>query len=336
MSRANALLAFVVALLVSSSVRAELWSVRLGFPVGRRVVILDAREMGIAWEMNVAAEQLLEGGHVTSASAVATGPWFHSVAAWSRAHPQYDVGLSIALTNPYPALRWRLMTSELGPTSLVNADGYPWQSVVQLAVNADVEDVRRELDSQLLMARSAGLSPSHISGYYGTPFCRQDLAAVFLAAAQKYWIPAPVVDLTPELIDRFQRQGFPIDESTKQLIANYPLPKLDDLQLFPMAASYEQTRDAFCELLTVLPPGLTQIVCRPAVESEGMKRLTPEWQQRAWTAQALADEKVRDTIASQQIIFTNWRELMQRFEQGPPVQEAPQDESPQAHGKASE
>jgi hypothetical protein len=333
----RACLSFLLSLvvLVSSVARAEPWSVKLGFPPDRRVVILDARELGITWEMNLAAERLLEARHVTSASAVVTGPWFHDVAAWCRAHPQYDVGLSIALTNPYPALRWRLMTSEQGPTTLVNADGFPWQNVTQLAVNADMEDVRRELDAQLLMARAAGFNPSHLSGYYGTCFCRTDLSAVFLAAAQKYWIPAPVVELTPELIDRFRRQGYPVDDEMIRLITLYPLPKLDDLQLFPVGETYEDTRDRFCELLTAIPPGLSQIVCRPAVESEGMKRLTPEWQHRAWTAQALGDEKVLETIATQKIIFTTWREVMQRFEQGSPVVQQELPSEPSIGGDAS-
>jgi predicted glycoside hydrolase/deacetylase ChbG (UPF0249 family) len=230
------------------------------------------------------------------------------------------VGLSIALTNPYTAVRWRLFTSEQGPTTLVNAEGYPWQNVVQLAVSADPEDVRRELDAQILMARAAGFSPSHLSGYYGTAFSRPDVAEVFLGAAQKYWIPAPVVELTPELIERFRAQGFPVDERMIRLITNYTLPKLDDLQHFPVAETYEQTRDNFCQLLTLIPPGLTQIMCRPAVESEGLKRLTPDWQQRSWTKQALQDEQVLETIKSQQILLTTWRDVMHRFEQGTPLE----------------
>src|SRR5690606_29648863 len=163
---------------------------------------------------------------------------------------------------------------------------------------AETDDVRRELEAQLLAARAAGFKPSHLSGYYGSVFCRPDLCAVILAAAQKHWIPAPVVELTPELIERFHRQGFPVDETMVHLITNYPLPKLDDLQRFPAGETYEATRDAYCELLRAIRPGLTQIVCHPAVESEGLKRLAPDWQHRVWTLQALADEKVRETVAS--------------------------------------
>jgi hypothetical protein len=42
--------------------------------------------------------------------------------------------------------------------------------------------------------------------------------------------------------------------------------------------------------------------------------MTPDWQQRVWTAQVLADEQFRQALADQQIIVTNWRAVMQRFE----------------------
>ncbi len=336
MPRPNHLFVLATLGVMTATALAEPWSVKLGFPPGRRVVVIEARELGVTWEMNDASQKLMESGYLTSASAVATGPWFYDVAAWCQKHPDHDMGLSIAYTNPYAGLRWRLMTSEQGPTSLVNADGYPWQNVVQFVVNAEVEDVRRELDAQILAARTTGFTPTHLSGYFGTVFSRQDLTAVFLAASQKYWIPAPIVELTPELIERFRQEGYPVDDAMIQLIANYPLPKLDDLQVFPIADSYDRTRDNFCQLLTILPAGLTQIICRPAVETEGMKRLTPDWQQRSWTAQALTDEKVRETLASQQIILTTWREIMHRFAQGTPREVEKSEREEQAEAKSIE
>jgi predicted glycoside hydrolase/deacetylase ChbG (UPF0249 family) len=320
MPRPLQLLVLLTLGITSSTTFAEPWSVKLGFPPGRRVVILEARELGVTWEMNEASQKLLEAGRLTSASAVPIGPWFQDVVDWCRQNPQQDMGISIALTNPYRAITWRLLTTEHGPTTLVNAEGFPWQNVVQFVVSVEADDVRRELDAQMMAARMAGLTPSHMSGFYGTAFSRPDLAGVFLAASQKYWIPATVVELTPELIERFRREGYPVDETMVQLIANYRLPKLDDLQYFPPGATYEQTRDSFCELLKALPPGLTQVMCRPAVATPGTMRLTNDWQQRAWTAQALADGKVLEVLKSEQIILTNWRDIMHRFERGTPLQ----------------
>ncbi len=185
--------------------------------------------------MNEACKDLLQADQISAVDVVVTGPWFEHFANWSKANPQYDVGISIALTNPYSSPSWRLMSSEYGPTTLVDAHGEPWKSVVQLVSHATANDVKSELDAQIMKARQAGMTPTHLTGFYGTVYSRVDLAAVFLGAAKKYWIPATVVELTPELTQHFREQGYPIDNEMLELITNYPLPKVDDMQLTPVA-----------------------------------------------------------------------------------------------------
>lgn len=293
---------------------AEPWSERLGFEPGAKVVMLDLRELGITWEMNEAAKRLLSSGKATSGSVVVTGPWFEDIATWSQQHPDMDLGISIALTNPYHLFRWHLITTGHGQTSLVDGDGFPWSNVVQLASSAHVDDVKMELDAQIMRAREAGINPTHLSGYYGTVLARTDLAEVFLSASRKYWLPAPVVEITPELMNYFEQQGVPIDPKMTQLVAEYPLPKLDDIRFSPLAESYEAKRAAFVELIQSLKPGLTQIVFRPADESRGLHLLGDDWQQRVWDARLLEDPEITKLLKDEKIQVTNWREVMRRFE----------------------
>jgi hypothetical protein len=197
----------------------------------------------------------------------------------------------------------------------VDADGLPWSNIVQLAANAAAQDVQRELEVQIQRARSAGLRPSHINAFHGALFCRTDLAALLLGASQKHWLPTPVVDLTPTLVDRFRRQGFPVDDALIQLVNDYPLPKLDDVQFVPPGATYDEKRDLFVQVLKSLTPGLTLITCQPAIESSGLKLLTGDWQQRVWDARLMGDEQVKGIMEQEKIIVTDWRDLMRRFEQ---------------------
>ena len=109
--------------------------------------------------------------------------------------------------------------------SLVTAEGDPWRTVLQFSLNAKPEEVERELHAQILKARAAGIEISHLTGYHGSVFSRVDLAAAYLSTARKYWIPALVIVLTPEHVERFRREGFPLDQQLIDLIQNYPLPK---------------------------------------------------------------------------------------------------------------
>jgi hypothetical protein len=148
----------------------------------------------------------------------------------------------------------------------------------------------------------------------GVLFSRVDLGRIYLRLAQEYWIPAVVVDLKPEMLDAFAANGVPLDPEMTALIASYPLPKLDELRVVPDAQSYEAKRAALIDMLTQLPPGLTEIYFRPAEESGALKRLSPRWQQMVWDRDLLLDPVVRTHIAEQDIVLSNWREVMERFE----------------------
>jgi len=152
-----------------------------------------------------------------------------------------------------------------------------------------------------------------------------------LEVAERNWIPAVMVELTPENIESLRNDGFPLTEEVIHLIARYPLPKLDELHFVPEAESYEEKRDKFYELVRGLSPGLTQIVTGPADNTASLQRITPRWQLRVWEQQLLSDEKVHQFLEDEGIVLTNWIEIMSRFESGAPaVEPAGDNEEPAA------
>jgi hypothetical protein len=142
------------------------------------------------------------------------------------------------------------------------------------------------------------------------------LIEVYLRIARQNWIPAMVVELTPEQVERFRRQGFPLPDDIIALLANYPLPKVDDLRIVGPADTYEAKKQGFLTLVRELSAGLTQIALHPAAESDALKRIMPDWQQRVWDARLMGDDDVRAALAADGVVLTDWREIMRRF-QGP-------------------
>ena len=92
----------------------------------------------------------------------------------------------------------------------------------------------------------------------------------------------------------------------------------DDLRLVDAAENYAKKKEAFLQLIRELPPGLTQVALHPAVESDALKRISPDWQQRVWDAQLLADSEVQTALKGEGIVITDWREIMSRYEGRPP------------------
>jgi chitin disaccharide deacetylase len=304
----------LLVLLTAGGVRAENWAERLGFPADRKVILLHANELGMCYEANAATAQLLEAGVVRSASAMAPCPWFADAAAWRANHPDADVGLELTLNSELERYRWKSVAPADLTTSLCDDEGFLWKAPIQTMVNGSADEVEHELLAQIDRAKKLGLNPTHLTTHSGALVTRPDLIEVYLRIARRQWIPAVVVELTPEHVARFEQQGYPLPDDIIELLSEYPLPKVDDLRAVPEAETFEEKKAAFLTMLAELSPGITQIALRPAISSEALPRMAHDWQQRAWDAQLLLDDEVAAAIRDRDIIVTDWRELMRRFE----------------------
>lgn len=320
------------ALLITFSVliaptSAQTWAERLGYPAGAKVLVLHANELGLAYETNAAGVKLLEDGPVRSAGALVPAPWFADFARWSQAHPAADVGLEITLNSELANYRYKPVLSTGLVPSLVGADDFLWQLPVQTMVNATAPDVERELRAQINRARNLGLNPTHLTTHLGTLVTRPDFMEVYLRIARQEWIPAMIVEVTPELVDRFREQGYPLPDEVVALLEDYPLPKVDDLRFVDADGSYDAKKQAFLKLLSEVSPGITQIAFAPAIESAALPRIVPNADERVWNAQLFADEEVRQALAAENVVVTDWREIMRRFEGRPELSESGNDDS---------
>lgn len=309
------LLLTAICLTLPNLARAETWAKKLGYPTGKRVVILHANYMGAAYEFNRPGQELLEKGRIQSASLMVPCPWFEEFAAWTRQHPEHDIGICLTLNSPGNNYRWPPLGGSQS-SSLIDADGYMWRSELQLALRADADEVADEINRQIEKARRAGVRPSHLIPFMGSLMTRPDLARLYLDVAERNWIPAVMVELTPKNIESLRNDGFPLTDDVIDLVARYPLPKLDDLRFVPESVSYEAKREKFYELVRGLSPGLTQIITGPADNTASIQRITPRWQLRVWENQLLSDDDVHQFLKKEGVVFTNWKEIMQRFESG--------------------
>lgn len=293
---------------------AETWAERLGYPAGAKVVIVHAGELGLSHETNAAGEKLVESGAVCSAAGMAPAPWFGDFAAWAHQHPEADAGLELTLNSELKNHRWQPVASDGLVSSLVDADGFLWRTPLQTSSNALADDAEFELRAQIARAKAAGLRPSHLSSHLGTLFERPDLIDAYLRVAREEWIPATIVELSPEVIDQLSQNGYPLPEDVVAAMEEYPLPKLDGLQFVPDGESYEAKKQALLKLIGELPAGITQIEFRPATASEALPRMVEDSQQRNWDADLLADAEVLQALQAEGIVLTDWREIMRRFE----------------------
>lgn len=232
------------------------------------------------------------------------------------ANADLDIGLHLTLTSEWKTYRWGPV-SDLGEVpGLLDDEGKLWRSVREVVMNATPEEVEKEIRAQIERALALGLQPGHIDTHMGTLYGHHAFTAAYTKVAQEYGIPAMVIDMSKEeVVQGFRDAGYPINEEMVAAVNNYKLPKLDFFASAPDGKSYEDKRANFMALVKSLPVGLTEIIFHPSVHSENLKTITNSWKQRVWEAQLFADPEMQGFFEKEGIIFTNWKEIMERFEE---------------------
>jgi predicted glycoside hydrolase/deacetylase ChbG (UPF0249 family) len=290
------------------------WSERLGYPKGRKVLLLHMDDLGMCPEANAAAERYIEEKQILSGSVMMPCPEAATFIAWAKKHPETDIGLHLTLTSEWKKYRWPPVTEAAKVPGLIDPDGKFWHEVPDVVAHASAAEVEMEIRSQIEKSLALGYRPSHIDTHMGTLYGSPEYARVFFKVAQEYNIPANAIDVSvPEVADKFKQQGYPINDVVLKILNEYRLPKLDNFTSVSPGSTYEEKRATFFALVKSLSPGLTEIIFHPSLETDNLRSITNSWQQRVWEAQLFADPLVQQFFQKEGIVITNWKEIMQRF-----------------------
>lgn len=295
-------------------ITASTWAERLGYPAGKKVVILHADDIGMCPEANISARNYMEADHIQSCAVMMPCPSAKEFIEWAVAHPNEDVGLHLTLTSEWKTYRWPGLTSAEEAPGLLDEEDKLWHKVIQVVQNAKPEEVEAEIRAQVEKSIEWGYRPDHIDTHMGTLYGDPAFTKAYLTVAEEYQIPAMVIDISrKEILEEFKSQGYPMTDEMVEVINNYSLPKLDYFFSAPNGKTYEEKCANFRVLIQNLQPGLTEIIFHPSEPTENLKTITNSWQQRGWEARMFADPEMKKFFDEEGLIFTNWKEVMQRF-----------------------
>ncbi|MCM4168585.1 hypothetical protein DHD08_12930 [Arenibacter sp. H213] len=290
------------------------WAEKLGWPAGKKIIMLHADDIGMCPEANIAAKAQLTTGQIQSAAVMIPCASAEEFISWAIENPKMDIGLHLTLTSEWKEYRWGPITDKTQVPGLVDPESKLWRSVPEVVQNASDLEVEKEIRAQIEQSIAWGYTPDHIDTHMGTLYGDPSYVKAYIKVAQEYGIPANIIDISnPKVLALFKEQGYPLDDSVVDMIAGYTLPKLDFFTSAPKAKSYDEKIANFKKLILALKPGLTEIIFHPSVETENLKGITNSWQQRVWEAKMFGDPDLIDFFKEEDIIFTNWKEIMERF-----------------------
>jgi predicted glycoside hydrolase/deacetylase ChbG (UPF0249 family) len=287
---------------------------KLGFPAGKKVILLHCDDAGMCEEANIAIRHYFETGDLRSTAVMVPCPNAMELVEWAKTQKSPDVGVHLTLTSEWKTYRWGPVSETSKVPGLIDPEGKMWHDVPEVVAHASAGEVETEVRAQINKVIAAGYIPSHIDTHMGTMYASLDYLKVFLKIAEEYKIPANAIDLSdPAIAENFRKEGYPITTDVVELLNQYSLPKLDNFSSVPDGGTYEEKRANFFKLLNSLGPGLTEIIFHPSVETDNLKTITGSWQQRVWESQLFSDPVVKSFFAENGIVITTYREVMNRY-----------------------
>lgn len=157
-------------------------------------LIVRGDDMGFSHSGNEALIKCYKEGIQTSIEVIVPSPWFPEAVKMLAQNPNADVGIHIALTSEWDNVKYRPVSH---CPSLTDADGYfypfiypnknyPGKSLSEN--NPKLEDIEKEIRSQIELAIKKIPQITHISSHMGCYNMNQEVKAIAKKLAKEYKI----------------------------------------------------------------------------------------------------------------------------------------------------
>ena len=300
---------------------------RLGFPKGKKVVILHVDDVGMSFDSNKGAIEALTKGVANSCSVMMPCAWVPEFVHYWKEHPQLDAGLHLTLTSEWKAYRWGPLSGKPKVPGLVDEEGALWPSVSAVVNHASADEVETEIRAQLDRALIMGFKPTHLDSHMGTLFATPGFVQRYVKLGIESKIPVMFPGGHNTLIaPQVSATGMDMEQvrATGKTLWDAGLPVLDDLHnesygWKPTAGTktdkttiQKQKTAYYISALKSLKPGLTMVIMHCTNPTEVFSSISDSGLTRKADLLAMINPVLKQYIQQEGIILTTWRELMER------------------------
>jgi hypothetical protein len=274
-------------------------------------LILHADDYGMSHSVNLATQEMLEKGAISSASIMMPCPWVPEAVDWLKSRKKMDVGLHFTLTSEWKTLRWGPVAAREQVKGLLDPDGYLWPDVRSVAMNATAQEVEIELRAQIALAQRMGLRFTHFDTHMGTVYARPDFFEVYLKLGKEFGIPI----MLPKPYEGMERSApaatIEYLKAQQQRFQSEGVFQLD--YLIPDGAPGERTLDgrrkAYHETLRNLKPGITQLILHPGIFNDELRAATGSARNRDADYRVFLEPETRKLMKELGIELVGWQDV---------------------------
>jgi hypothetical protein len=305
----------------------ETYAEKLGYPKGKKVIILHIDDAGMSYEANQGTVLAMEKGVANSTSVMMPCGWVPAYMKYLQQHPTTDAGVHLTLTSEWKGYRWFPLSGREKVPGLLDKEGAMWSNVPDVVKHATADEVETEIRAQIARFRSFGVEPSHIDSHMGTLFGSPAFTERYIKVGMQEKIPVMLPGGHATLIAKERNSGAQEIQQFQQIgkmLWNAGLPVLDDLFAdtygWKLSVETPNTEEnlrkmktqKYIELLKEAKPGITMVIMHCAAPSDNFKELTDSWPTRYGDLYAMQDPELKKFIEKEGIILTTWREMRER------------------------
>jgi len=266
-------------------------------------LIVRGDDLGMTQGSIDAFETAIVYGVLTSASIQVPGPWFEAAVELTKRHPNFCYGIHLTLVAEWRGYRWRPVLPYDQVSSLVDEDGYFYQSPAELlSANPKPKEVEAELRAQINLALKRGIRLSYLDNHYldintisGCDNLKQKLAADYGLV-----VSGSIGEMI--VAGKYYPQGE--QKKISDVVGIYMVPE-------------EQKLESAVGMLEELVPGLWIWLCHPGIDSPEQNALIHTFPShiipgqgvgahRAKILEVLTNISVKSTILRRSIVLTDY------------------------------
>src|SRR5438128_1648687 len=252
-------------------------------------LVIRSDDIGMSHSVNMALQRLIDTGLPLSVSVMFACPWYQEAVQILKEHPQVTVGIHLTLNSEWKNYRWGPVAGREAVPTLVDADGYFFQSSEALYKNhADPKEIEKELRAQIERARRSGLKIDYVDFHMGTATRYPEFREVTERLAREYGLG----------------------------MSEYFGEAMDAPQY---AAAPRSKADSLVAMIDRLRPGVNAVVTHVGVDDAELGALVdmntdeplPEMSKnRQGELDALTSQKFTGAVKARNVVLTTYRELI--------------------------
>ncbi len=295
------ILSFII--LLPFVIQAQTLAEKLGYSPNDRLLIVNCDDIAMCHAANLAAEEGMTKGNITSGSVMVPCPWFLEIADKAKENSKLDLGVHLTHTSEWKYYRWGSVANPKEVTGLLDNNGYLWRSVEEVYKNATPEQTLIEGRAQIQKALDAGIQITHIDSHMGTLQYAPEYVDVYLQLAVEFDLPVRMASQSttevmgqPHVRKKFTEKGI----------------VFTDYFIYEELQNYDDNVEGFwTNIIKNLKPGVTELFIHASTPGDEIKAITNSWETRnAEYKLFVNDKKFSELIKTEKIILIGFQQLL--------------------------